>query len=299
MRGYRSVLNPICDRLGERRVQSLTRDEVESLVEWMRTEGGARRRGWSQRSCVYALGALRQVLDYGVSKGLLAGNPAARVQAPRRQRGDRRPTSVWEPADLVAFRRVADSDPWASAWRLTLSGLRRSEVLGMSWSCVDTEAGTVRVEAGRIVVSGESVIDDPKSEASARTVPVEQMHPGTVALLRSLRTHQAADRLAAGLAYAETGLLLVDALGSGVSPDAYGNRFRALCRDAAVPSDPAPQRPTHRGTHAAPCRRGPSRRGSPARPHPHYPPGADYVPRTERGVAAAAGRFGEVLAAVR
>jgi integrase len=298
VRGYRSVLDPICSRLGERKVQSLTRDEVEALVEWMRVEGGARGRGWSQRSCVYALGALRQVLDFGVSNGLLVSNPAARVQAPRRQRGDRRPTAVWEPADLVAFRRVADTDPWAAAWRLTLCGLRRSEVLGMSWSSVDIEAGTVKVEAGRVVVSGESLIDDPKSDASARVVPVERMHTGTSAVLRSLRTRQSAERLAAGLAYTETGLLLVDALGTGVSPDAYGDRFRAICRSAGVPVIPL-----HNVRHTLALmlhRAGEAPADvSALLGHTITTHLAHYVPRTERGVAAAAGRFGEVLATVR
>jgi integrase len=35
------------------------------------------------------------------------------------------------------------------------------------------------------------VVDDPKSRASWRTVPVWSMHPGTVALLRSPRARQA------------------------------------------------------------------------------------------------------------
>ncbi len=68
-----------------------------------------------------------------------------------------------------------------------------------------------------------------------RTVPVEAMHPGTVGALRSLKVSQAADRLAAGTAYTDGGLVVVDALGVGVHPDVYSDRFRALCRAAGVP----------------------------------------------------------------
>lgn len=298
LRGYRTVLDPINDHIGDRHAQSLTRDDMEALVEWMLTEGGARGRGLSQRSVVYALGALRQVLAYGVSRGLLATNPAEGVRAPRRKRGDRRTTEVWEPAHLLAFRQVADSDEWAAGWRLTLSGLRRSEVLGAHWSAVDLDAGTLTVEAGRVVVDGTSLIDDPKSEASARTVPVEQMHPGTVALLRALRASQAADRLAAGPAYVDSGLVLVDALGNGVSPDAYGDRFRALCRSAGVPVIPL-----HNVRHTVALmlhRAGEAPADVAALlGHTIGTHLTHYVPRTERGAASAAGRFGEVLAAVR
>jgi integrase len=36
---------------------------------------------------------------------------------------------------------VADADEWAAGWRLTLCGLRRSEVLGMKWESVDLARG--------------------------------------------------------------------------------------------------------------------------------------------------------------
>jgi integrase len=299
LRGYRGVLEPVLGQLGARSAQSLTRRDMESLVEWMSTSGGARGKGWSQRSTVYALGALRQVLAYGVADGVLVSNPADGVKAPRRRKGDRRRASVWEPADLIQFREVADTDEWAAAWRLTLCGLRRSEVLGLSWHAVDRDAGAVAVEASRVVVAaGRTALDDAKSEASHRIVPVEQMHPGSLALFRSLSAAQAADRVAAGPAYQGSGLVLVDALGRGVSPDAYSDRFRALCATAGVP----PIRLHEvRHTLALMLHRAGEAPADVAALLGHTVSThlAHYVPRTERGAASAAGRFGEVLAAVR
>ena len=66
-------------------------------------------------------------------------------------------------------------------------------------------------------------------------MPVEQIQPGTVALLRSLRARQAADRLSLGSGYPETGYVLVDTLGAPVRPEAYSDRFAVLCREAGVP----------------------------------------------------------------
>lgn len=80
-----------------------------------------------------------------------------------------------------------------------------------------------------------AVLDEPKSEQRRRTIPVEVIHPGTVALLRSLRARQAADRLAAGQAYQDSGLVVVDALGVPVRPEWYSDTFRRLCADAGVP----------------------------------------------------------------
>jgi hypothetical protein len=60
------------------------------------------------------------------------------------------------------------------------------------------ERGEVKVQAGRVTLDDghRSRTDEPKSKASQRFVPVEETQPGTVALLRSLRARQAADRLA-------------------------------------------------------------------------------------------------------
>jgi integrase len=239
---------------------------------------------------------LERALDeeYGVAEGLLAVNPAAGVKAPRRTRADDRHVIVWEAADLLRFRAVADGDDWAAGWRLTVSGLRRSELLGMRWPAVDLAGGTVTVQAGRVLLDGKrTATDDPKSAASWRTVPVESMHPGTVALLRSLSARQATDRLAAGPAYHDSGYLLVDALGAPIRPEAYSDRFAELCKTADVPVVRLHERPTHPGADDAPGRAGAGRRGGAARAHGRRASGdvraSHRARRTDRGECSRAG----------
>jgi integrase len=234
--GYASVLKPVRAHMGSRRVQDLRRSDVEALAAWLESDGGQRGRGVGHRTIVLALGTVRQVLAHAVAEGLIPANPAAGVKAPRRQRADARDVAVWTVADTLRFCEVADRDEWAAGWRLTLSGLRRSEVLGCRWPEVNLGDGLVTVEAGRVALDGHrTATDDPKSAASWRTVPVEAMHAGTVALLRSLSARQAVDRLAAGPSYEDAGYLLVDALGQPIRPEAYSDRFAALCRQAGLP----------------------------------------------------------------
>jgi integrase len=189
---------------------------------------------------VYTLGAVRQLLAYGISSGLLSVNVAASVKPPRKQHSeapaDTKPKDEpWSHEELLRFREISDSHEWAAVWRLTLCGLRRSEIMGMTWDCVDLERGEVGVEHGRVLLDGHrTATDDPKSTASKRTVPVEEIQPGTVALLRSLKARQAADRLGLGSGYEETGLVLVDALGAPVRPELYSDRFRRLSQQAGL-----------------------------------------------------------------
>jgi integrase len=71
----------------------------------------------------------------------------------------------------------------------------------MRWDAVDLINGEVRVEAGRVLLDGHrTATDDPKSSASRRTVPVEDIQPGS----------------------------------EPVRPEAYSDRFAVLCRQAEV-----------------------------------------------------------------
>lgn len=236
--GYADVLRPILARLGDRPAQAINRAEVDDLVDWLATHGGRKGTGYSHRTIVYGLGTLKQVLAYGVKSDVLHTNVAQGVEAPRLKKGDRRIVTPWEPEEYLRFREVADADPLAAVWRLALCGLRRSEVLGLAWDDVDLERGTVHVGWSRVSIgNGETSRDDTKSAASDRTIRPDDVHPGTMAMLRQLKARQAEHRLGVGPAYGngDIPLVAVDPLGLPLSPDAYSDRFAGLCREAGVP----------------------------------------------------------------
>jgi len=81
---------------------------------------------------------------------------------------------VWEPADLLRFREAADADDWAAGWRLTLCGLRRSEVMGMHWSSEDT--GYVVVDELGRPVRPEAYSDRFTELCTKAGVPVVRLH---------------------------------------------------------------------------------------------------------------------------
>jgi integrase len=238
--GYADALGNPLDFFGDHMAQSLTRADVEGLMEHLQEFGGKRGRPLSQRSQVYALQTVRAVFAYGVSVGVLASNPAIDVKPRRRTKDDALTVNIWEPAQLVQFVACADTheDEWTRAgFRLSACGLRRSEVLGLEWSSVDLDAGIVKVEASRVKTGrgADTARDTAKSAASARTVPVEEMWPGTVATLRALKARQASDRLARGPAWADTRLVIVDRLGQPLNPDAYSRRWRTMVAGLDLP----------------------------------------------------------------
>lgn len=229
--GYDYVLRAVRSEIGAKRVQDITRADVDAMIKILQAKGVG------HRGIVYTLGTVRQVLAYGCAEGLLAVNVAASVKAPRKAHSDARTVQTWDPDHLDAFRVLADRESleWAVAWRLTLCGLRRSEVLGLSWDVVDLERGEITVRAGRVLLGdGRTAVDDPKSAASWRTVAVEETQSGTVAMLRALKAHQAAQRLALG-GWPAHGLVVVNDEGLPVRPEMYSDRFHVLSHDAGLP----------------------------------------------------------------
>lgn len=73
----------------------------------------------------------------------------------------------------------------------------------------------------------------PTKTAAGRRVLA--LPPGAVAALKRMKAQQAQERLQAGGIYQDSGLVAVDRLGGPVTPRWYGDRFKALARDAGVP----------------------------------------------------------------
>ena len=240
LNGYRSALHAPLLHMGDRIAREVTPGEVETMLRKLATVGGKWSRPLSHRSIVYALTALRQAFNYAVREGWLRVNPATLAKPPRAQHGTVSRTDVlrWTPAELRRFREHADTygegerfaaEPWLRAgMRLTLTGMRRSEVLGLDWQRVDLDAGTVEVVASRVKTGRgtSTALGEVKSANGHRTIAAEVIHPNTVAALRSLWLVQGRP---------SSGLVICDAAGQPVDPDTYSARFRALCRAAELP----------------------------------------------------------------
>ncbi|WP_322411455.1 hypothetical protein [Microbacterium invictum] len=177
-----------------------------------------------------ALNSLSEVLEP------IQANPVRFAKPPRQAPKVSGDAHYWTRAQVDRFRGVSDSDALAGLFRLSLAGMTRADLHGLMWDDVDMARGLVRVERGRVALQGgATAVDEPKSAARHRTLPIEQVEPGTIAALRSLRAAQAADRLRAGGAWVDSGYVIVDAIGRPEHPERYSERFRRLSAEAGLP----------------------------------------------------------------
>ena len=98
---------------------------------------------------------------------------------------------------------------------MALYGGRREEICGARWEQdIDMRARTWTVS---VVVDGKVIVKDaPKSERGARTLLLPD---DLFAALTALHKRQAAERLAAGPKYQDSGYVVTDDMGNAVNPE--------------------------------------------------------------------------------
>jgi integrase len=233
--GYRTMWNAyVLPALADVRVQELTAEELDlffrKLLENGRVKGGGSLSPDTVRHVRVVLG---KALTYGVRKGKLLKNVVALTEPVEQEK----PThKVWTPDELRRFLEFIAGDRLFALWHLeSVTGLRRSELTGLSWPAVDLDKGRISIRATMAYEGPYSVrlIELTKRDSSRRQIAID---PQTVAILRSWKKRQAEERLAWGEAWSNhNNLVFTREDGSPIHPELVSDWFDALGRKAGLP----------------------------------------------------------------
>ncbi|GAA3078269.1 tyrosine-type recombinase/integrase [Streptosporangium carneum] len=193
----------------------------------------------SARTVAYSHAVLRKALADAVDDESLGRNVCLLVDAPAVEREEVQPLTKQEAGQLLA---EAAGDPLWVYWLMLLAlGLRRGEGLGMRWSHIDLEAGTVRLVKSIQRLRGEKdeatgrrkgqlVEKKLKTRASKATMLI----PATA--LQALAVHrraQNAERLRAKV-WADPDLVFTTGVGTALEPRNVNRSWDALCERAGI-----------------------------------------------------------------
>jgi len=141
---------------------------------------------------------------------------------------------AWTSEEMRTFVRSVQSHRWVAIWTLlATTGMRRGEILGLRWSDIDLEAASMTIRSTRIRYGKTTAESTPKTARGNRTIA---MGPATVAVLRTWRKQQTADRLFMGGGWQNVGdhvATLPD--GAPPNPEAFSNLFAGLVKRAGLP----------------------------------------------------------------
>jgi integrase len=148
--------------LGDSRLSSVTRNEIQDLVD------GLVRDGMAPSSVRNAVLPLRAIYRRALDRGEVAMNPTLRLALPA---SNLRRLQVPRPeyaARLIAALPPRDRGLWATA---LYAGLRRGELQALTWANVDLDQRLIDVEHSWDPVVG---LIEPKSRAGRRRVPMSE-----------------------------------------------------------------------------------------------------------------------------
>lgn len=221
--------------LGHRQLTDLTVADVNAL--WT----AKLKKGYKPNSIRIMRAVLRSAFRQAEKEGLIVRNVAALSDPPKLEHQEGRSLSVDQARKLLA---AAKDDRLEALYAIALTyGLRRGEALGISWNDVDLEAGVVQIQhqVSRVRLAEKEreptgrrsrlVVKDLKTKRSRRNL---HLTAELIAMLRTHRSRQAAERLAAGPAWKDSGMVFTTATGTVVDPDNFSHGFNKLCERAGL-----------------------------------------------------------------
>jgi integrase len=171
---------------------------------------------------------LGQVLDDAMRQGLVTRNVVALVD---RLAQSKTGVETYTRAEVRKVLAAARDDRLEHAWHLALSGMRRGEVCGLRWADLDLTGQSLSIVDNRVTVDGAAMTSEPKTAAGKRTLPLTDP---LIRVLRRAKRRHAAEQLAAGALYVDTGYLVVDEVGGRLHPDTVSDRWNQLVVAAGV-----------------------------------------------------------------
>lgn len=187
--------------------------------------------GLSTRMVRYLHAIIRQALQQAVKEGLLARNVADATSPPTVKNKQMRPLTEEE---LLTFFEAAQEDRLFPAYVLAATtGLRRGELLGLCWDCVDLEQGIITVKRQLLVLKdGLALEETTKSKSGRRSVVLTD---DAIRELKAWRKRQAQEKLLLGEAYQDNGLVFCKEDGTPLDPREFTKRFQRLLEKAGLP----------------------------------------------------------------
>jgi integrase len=232
----------ICPHIGTIPLQGLAARDLDRLYRTLREHGGRGGKPLRGKSIRNAHALLSKALGDAVRRGHILANPVSAVDPPKRDDSVER--TAWTATEAQRFLEAAADDRLGAIWRLLLaSGLRRGEVLGLTWD--DVADGTVMVRR-QVLVRSRSVgsatprvyVRETTKGRRTRRIRIDDQ---TAAALRRWHAAQIEGRLAFGGAWHTDGGLGIEAPwivtepdGKILHPDTLLRRFVALVERAGV-----------------------------------------------------------------
>jgi integrase len=210
--------------LGHKVLAKLTPREVQLFLNKKLSAG------LSPQTVKHLHAILRNALNRALKWGLVARNVASLVDSPHVKRYE---AAALDPDQARALLRTLQHERLGALYTVPLAiGLRPGEALGLMWSDIDWERGTLHVTRSLQRIEGKLRIEELKSRSSRPTIKLPEV---ALASLKAHRVHQAEEQLAAGPAWQVSDLIFTTRQGRPLAPRFIARSFKRILNLAGLP----------------------------------------------------------------
>ena len=181
----------------------------------------------SAASVIHYHSNIHKALKYAVKLDLIPGNPADKVERPRKEKFV---ASFYDADEINKLFEIAKGTKLEIPILFgAFYGLRRSEAIGLKWDAIDFEADTITIKhtVTSVNLDGKHILvpqDTTKTKSSRRTLPLV---PFVKERLLSLQEVQKENRRLCGRCYSREfeGYICVNEIGDLIKPEYVSSRF--------------------------------------------------------------------------
>ena len=245
------IRNHILPALGSRKLQKLSGMDIQRFYNEILEKGGKKRlhdeegrilkkdgkpvyepAPLSAKTVKNIHGVLHKALEKAVQSGYIRTNPADNCELSRVEKKEIRPL---DSEDIARFMEAVQDHPFRALFLTTLfTGLRRGEVCGLRWDCVDLEHGTITINKQLQNIPGQPGAYRLVStkNGKSRTLKASRF---VVNLLRQQKAEQEKMKRLVGAMWHDEGYVFCDAMGRHLSPSTVYHNFKRIANDIGVP----------------------------------------------------------------
>jgi integrase len=141
--------------------------------------------------------------------------------------------NVWTIEEVNTFLTFTQKSRYHPVFFLAAyTGMRKGEILGLTWEDVDFAEKTISVNKTLFRGTNESILQSPKTRSSNRAI---YMDDDIIRVLKKQKVNQNLERLKYGGVYKEHNMVFAQETGDFVNPNAVSNMFTRFIEQAGLP----------------------------------------------------------------